>query len=750
MLNTVKFVLGLPALLALACVPSLNAKTLEEVIVTAAKRPQPAQALPLSISALDGETLASMGINNTQDLATVIPSLVFTSRIQGAAPYIRGVGTKLALVGLESSVATYVDDQYYSRPIGSMLELPDVERVEVLKGPQGTLFGRNATGGAIRVITRTPSQEFEGKVTLSTGNYDYYSGSAYFAGGLTDTLAANLSVLKKQRDGFANNKTPGANDLDDLDVEMLRSKWLWQANDNFRALISADYTHKEDSQANATVNISEGGVATSDLPPLLAAGNRSGTDLDNVYNGMGTPIETEMFNLQGRLEFQLPGVQLVSITTYQNLDSEVYGDFDASSFVIADLSGEESTESFSQELQLLSDTGGALEWLAGVYWFESEGDMSIALARDTFAAMLAPAPSTAYLPSSDLDTTALAAYGQGTYHLNEQWALTLGGRYSFEEKDARSQTSGPTPSPVVPGVILPKGTPLLKADDDWSEFTPEAIVEYSFDAQLYYLRYARGFKSGGYGYPLNGESVAPEVLDSYELGMKSEWLDNRLRLNTALYYYDYDDLQVNRNANAGTTGPVQLVVETAGTAEIVGLEFDISWLATDQLTFSGGFNAMDTEFVDYDEATANVWDSALPPPFPITTTASFDASGQSLPQAPDFAAYMSMDYVFKLTGATLPLNITYSYKDGYDYDLIAPAGVLSATQTALTEMEGDSVEVWNARLAYVPVYGDWELALWGNNLADEEYYSEVVGFSTGVRASIAAPRTYGAEFSYHF
>ncbi len=724
---------------------ALYAESLDEIIVSATRQMETVQQVPIALSVFTDDDLQKAGVDSYQDIQQFIPSLIYTSRVQSSSPYLRGIGTKLSLVGLEPSVATYVDDQYFSRPIGSLLELPDVERIEVLKGPQGTLFGRNAAGGAIRVITRSPGQNTEGEVNVSVGDYGYRAGSLYLSGGLTEMLAANVSVLKKSRDGFATNKMPGADDLDDLDLEVIRSKWVWQFLSHLQIEASVGYTHKKDSQGNATVNISRGGVASSDIPFFSSQGNRSGDSLDNVYNGYDDAVETDLLNGQLRATVEFAEFDLLLISSYQDMEARFGGDFDASSFVIADFNGEEAAETFTQEVQLQSTGEGDVQWLLGAFWFDSDSDQWAVLNRSS-----AGAPP-AYFPRSELETTAWAGFGEVSYDVDERWSLTVGGRYSYEEKTIRSSTSGPTPLPSDNSVIMPAGIELGSGGDDWSDFTPKATLEYKATPdQLYYVSYAKGFKSGGYGFPYTGEAVDPEELTMYELGFKGDWLNRSLRFNSALYFYDYKNIQVNRNANAGSSGPVQILVESAGKAEILGLEADMQWQVNQGLNIMIGFNAMDSEFKDYDNATVNVWDSSSPPLVPIVSASPYDASGSSLPQVSELSAYMTMEYRFSMPNASLPLSLNYSYKQGYDYDLIAPNSALTSSQTTLDEMMGDDIKLMNLRLAYEPYDQPWQVALWVRNATDEEYYSEVVGFTTGVRASIGAPRTIGADINYRF
>lgn len=711
---------------------------LEEIVVTAQKRAESLQDTPVAISAFQGDALQNMGVGSTQQLQAVTPTLTFNNRGAIAQPYIRGIGTTLSLLGLEPSIATYVDDQYYSRPAGNIMELPDIERIEVLKGPQGTLYGRNATGGAIRIVTKDPGEEFEGKIKLSVGNYDYYGLSAYVSGAVTDNLSANFSALVKQRDGFAENQVPGKHDLDTLDVETYRTKWVWGASDDVTVKWSLDYSRREDTAGSETIDITNSSKAAAGgaLAASAIGGFSSvGKEQDKIYASADDDNILQMLNTSLQFDVALDGMNFSSISTYQDSRLETKaGDFDTSALRFADVSDAEENEAFSQEFQLVSDSDSALKWVAGTYFFQSEGDYQLTFDGRDLALV---GNTTLVSPKSQLDTTAWALFGQATYDFNEQLSLTLGARYSEEKKEVESSGG----SPALPGA---------KSEETWEKFTPKATLEYNTDVGMVYLTYSTGFKSGGFAYPFinaagvdTTNAVDPENLDMWELGAKVDLLGNTLRLNAALYYYDYEDLQVNRNAGLGPAG-IQIPVENAKGAEVTGLEVDVTWLPMENLTLTGGFNAMETEYTDYDNATPNVYNTAVFPG-PVVAATAYDATGDDMTRAPDFSAFLALEYAFQVGDATMPLNLTYSYKGDYNFDLMP-----GTEANKIDELESDAYELINARLSYVPASEEWSVSLWGNNLTDEEYYDEVVTFATGVRATVAAPRTYGVDFTYNF
>ncbi len=613
------------------------------------------------------------------------------------------------------------------------MELPDVERIEVLKGPQGTLYGRNATGGAIRVVTKEPAEEFGGKVTLSGGNFGYVGGTLYVEGGLSDNLRGNFSTLIKERDGFANNLAPGAKDLDDLSVQMYRGKLVWDMTDNITAKVAVDYTHKNDTQGTETFNVSTGGLSTAQIFGLPV-----GTDRDDVYNDVDDNNKIKNFNTQLRFDVSFDTIDLVSITTFQDFSGEANGDFDASAQPILHTFSEENVESISQEFQLISTTDSNLEWLLGAFYFDSDGDFQLSIDRTFLAGVGFPVPPVAPLPRADLKTEAWAIFGQATWNFSDQWAVTFGGRYSEEKKTIIS--SSPAFAPFG-GQI---GT-----SDKWTDFTPKVTLEYNSDAALYYFTYSKGFKSGGYEYPFLPTSAAiePETLNMFELGVKADLANDTLRLGASLYYYDYKELQLNRNAQTGPGGvAISVPVDNVGDAEVIGLDVDVTWLASDALTFAGGFTWLDTKHTSFPDAVASAWNPGVPPaPFPSVLSLGYDAGGDDLLRAPDFAAFVSMEYVFNVgNGASMPLNLTYSFKDKFNFNFI------SDLPNAATELRYDSVSLVNARLSYIPSSERWSVSMWANNLTDENYFDEVVDFATGLRATGGAPRTFGGDVSFNF
>ncbi len=720
-----------------ACLSPVANAQLEEVVVTAQKRAESLQDVPVTLQAFSNDALEDFGIGDTQSLQYVTPGLVINNTGSTPAIYLRGVGTRLSFPGLEPSVATYVDDRYLGRPNGTVFEFADIERIEVLKGPQGTLYGRNATGGAVRVVTLDVTEELEGKIVGSAGNYDALGVSGTVNIPVTDTLGVRLSGLTRQRDGFADNLDPrGASELDDQDYQAWRAKVRWDISETWTARFTLEGNQRDDLEGADVVALSP-----PELHLGLSMGGITGNDVDEVATATRRTIDYKDTAATLRLDAAFDTVDFAAITTYWDYDQTGSLDADGTSTRLVDVVNTPvEGDSFSQEFQLLSNAAENYEWIVGAFYYEEtvdHYDLILGLQDN-------PRVGTSVSQGNQgADTQAYALYGQFSYDFSPNWSLTLGGRYSVEDKDISVMAPIEVPVSLAPHPY--------EDSDSWNEFTPKATLEYNFDAGLVYASYARGFKSGGFNYvastsnPLTGEPLAPldpEILDMFELGWKAELFDRSLRLNGALFYYDYQDLQVTRAVADPDTGSVVNLTENAANAELYGLDLDLTWLPTDALMITMGLNLLQSEYQDF-VAAANVYRDSFTPGAAGMQAIAFDADGQDLLRAPDWSAFVSASYDISLAGQTFPLVVTYSYKDDYNFDFVADP----STERLVQEGYG----LLSARLGWLSPNQNWELAVWGKNLTDEDdYFDDIVASAPGIRGSHGAPRTYGIDISYSF
>lgn len=700
---------------------------LDEIVITAQKRSESLQDVPVAVSAFSGESLTNFGVSGTQTLQNVTPGLTFTRTGPSAQPYIRGIGTRLSGTGLEPSVAVYIDDRYEPLSTAMMFELADVERVEILKGPQGALYGRNATAGAIRVISKGVTDDTEGQVIASLGNYDMYSLSGTVNLPITDNFGTRLTGIIKKRDAFAHNLVPGARDVDDLDALALRGKFRLQASDTVTANLELGYWKRSDAAGLDYVDLSPDGYSTG-----LARSGITGKKRNEVATALDSLQDAEQFSGQFRVDAELGGVDFASITSYAEYDGVTFIDADGTSARIFDSPNSNTlSNNFSQEVQLLSQGKQKVDWIIGAYYFNgyTKTDNKIDLGGPL---LMSAGAQTA-------KTDAFAIFGQATMHMGDALSVTAGGRWNYEKKQVH----------VVASPDAPGGTLALVPFSDskgWSSFTPKLTVQYDFQDVMAYLTLARGFKSGGYNYPAKnaagvGVALDPEVLDMVELGVKGDFFDGNLRANAAAYFYNYKDLQVTRASTAGG-GSVTSVTENAADAQIYGLDVDLTWQVVNHFTLTGGFNISHSEYRNF-ETTAKMFNAVVTgTSVPGMRDVFFDASGHGLLRSPDWSGFVAAEYDMPLGEGRLPITISYSYKDDYLFDFVA------GPTTERLRQKGYGL--LNGRISYVSPGDSWKLSAWVENLTDKQYFDDIVGGGAGIRGSYGAPRTYGVDVSYRF
>ena len=736
------------ALLATLIHSSASAAVLEEVVVTAQKRSESMQDVPIAISAFTEKAMKDMGIVNAADLQLSTPGLVFTSVGTLGSPYLRGIGTRFSLNGLDNSVAVYVGDRYTPRGSGNQLELGiDVERVEVLKGPQGILYGRNATGGAIRVIKKGVDDDFGGTVRGTVGNFNLREVAGTVNIPVTDTFGMRLSGQTTKRDAWQDNLAYGVDpiavdDINNKDVSKMSGMFRWDISDQTIANLSLDYWEQEDYQGHDGSLL---GPPELNLGVAFFGGVHS-TDRDHAGTDTNQPTDGDQLSGELNIEHAMDTMDLVSITTYSAFDMKWTSEGDGSSahLFTPSLAFDES-DTWSQELRLVSNTGGDLEWTLGAYYYEDTHSTEFNFFSDL------PVLSNASQGRQTTETTAAALFGHLGWNINEQWGLKLGARYSYEEREATLVPSNRAGiRTIVPG--LP-----ATFKDDWNEITPLVTLEYNMDNALAYLTYTRGFKSGGYNFPAvsTPDGLEPEILDMVELGLKGDYLDSTLRVNAALYYYDYSDLQVTRASDTGGAP----TTENAAEAELYGLDLDVTWLVTEAFSINAGLNLLDSEYKDYTPAPPvynaildGTFGTANPTPGMTSISPanpnhapfnSFTADGESLLRAADYSYFITAAYEFQIEGGRIPVSLTYSYTDDYNFDFpIDPV--------AENWLHQDGYGLVNGRIGYEHHDDSISVALWGRNLTDEEYFNEVAGNVMGLRGFWAMPRTFGVDVEYSF
>lgn len=725
---------------------------LQEVVVTSQRRSENLQDVPIAVSALSGDVLSATSVEAQVALPRITTGLSMNVGSGFTQPYIRGIGTTFATLGLEPSVATYFDDQYIARPVAGYFAFNDVERIEVLKGPQGTLYGRNAAAGAIRVITNDPTSAFEARGSVTYGRFDRRLVSGVVNLPLSSELSARVSAGYERRDSYVEAVDPQHGPRDKSETMML-GKLLWKPSDVLSAKLTLDYARVRDPQAvsfilverepPASIGLVRGGTPSPGFYKTTSAYGPGTSDPDNLTRTSGVQL---------RVDYELGHATFSSMSGYRWTDMSQHGEQDATEVPYSHFLFAESAKAYSQEFQLVSDQDSRFTWLTGLYYYVEKGENDYEsygqVINDSFGLPYGPTIGTidgnpVFALLGRARTEAVAPYAEGTLDLTGRLKLTVGARYTWEEKTLLSNHN------VVRG--LGPELPVFSETDrkfDFRKFTPKATISYHPSAAvLLYLTYSRGFKSGGFSLPSAAVAtrVDPEVVDAFELGYKTEF--DRIRLNGSIFSYDYRDLQVQRPNDVGG-----VVLENAADARIYGLDVDAVWAATERLEIGLGASYLKAEYDTY-LGTANVPASTTPdcaaaggpvPPYPAAcigyVNVAADFSGRTMVNAPELTAYGRVQYRRTLPagmGAVF-LNGLLSYSDEYFYNpersLIEPSKVLlSVSMTWMSETDRFSVSVL------------------GDNLLGEEYdiYKTVIVPSGAYRIP-GAPRTWSVRFDFSF
>lgn len=670
---------------------------LDEIVVTAQKRAENMQDVPLAVSAVDAKALSAMGVSGTEDLNVAVPGLNFTNGVGSGLPFIRGVGTSDTSPGNENAISIYVDGVYIPSSTAGIFDFNNIDRIEVLRGPQGTLFGRNASGGIIHVITKDPDLvDSHLDVTVGYGNFSTFTGNLYGSTPLGDSVAVDLAMTySDQGDGYG-EKIQTGDDIFEGSSLGIRSKLLWELSDDTTVTLSGSY-NEDDSSFGF-------GYQVVDTPT-------PGVDYWDVEGDPGAywnDSESKLTSL--KIEHDLGDLVFTSITAYQDNEADYSTDADATPLPIINARIVTSEKVFTQELQLASRGESPLSWTAGLYYFTSEADLH----RD-LTGLAAGGPDSVLQNNGIQDTDSYAAYGQLAYDLTDRLALTAGLRYT---KDERSYDSNWI---LADGTVLTQ-PPGYENEDDASEPTWRLALDYQMNEDtMVYASYSRGFKSGVYvTSELAAPPTDPEILDAYEIGSKMTVFDGNGRLNLAAYYYDYKDMQVQFVDDFGSQ-----LLSNAGESEIMGVEAEFDYAPTENLTLRTSISStIKAEYTDFDNA-----------PSP-TTGGVFDASGFDVVRNPDYTVSVGGDYDIYTESGVINLAANYYYNDGWYPEI---DNVLRV----------DSYSLFNASATWTSLDEKFKVQLWGKNLTDEEYESDLVTLVFPIYIP-ANPRTFGVKFSYSY
>lgn len=784
---------------------SLNSATadesavIEDIVVTAQKRSERLKDVPISMSAIGAEQIDQTGVRDLKSIAEYIPNLhISQSNDFRSTVTIRGVGAQSRNIGFDARVGVYVDGVYMGQSPSLNQELLDLERVEVLRGPQGTLFGKNTVAGAISLVTKKPNEELNGQVSADIGNLNYREFKGRVNIPLSDTVFTKFSIAKTDRDGYVKNTVTG-NDLIAVDTLAYRAQLRIQASDQLEINASFDGLNSD-----SLILVGEPLTDTFGLAPVqvateerVVAFSADPTDKRDVYGGhLDIDYETD------------GGFTFKSITGYRSTDAVYTNQTDYAPIDIISIQFADKYKQFSEELQFISPNDQAFTYMVGLYYYNQEADTQrdVILGDDFKSGYIGlftgqgPAGQEAIrqtlqigdagdrvFNSGKVNTKSYAAYFNGSYEITERLKLGIGLRYSIEDKDVNwllDATAEGTPltfagqvitdelvASLPPGhpafaqlaqaaalnkLIFPVGStrdsegniaPITNSRQD-KFFAPAVSLTYALndDANVY-AKYSSGYKSGGFNLDYvnqdeidanSGLDFDKETVDSFEIGYKASYMDNKISINMAAFLANYDDYQVNQFIDLGG-GRTSIRINNAAKVKTKGIEAEATWHVTDDLTFTGSLGVLDATF---DEFLGG-------------GTLGADVSGNRLPNATNFNAAFSAQYYHEIEAleATLLLRADITHRSDYftTPNNDTESAPLPLTGTTVPYDRIEPLTLINGRVGLISNNESWEVYIWGRNLTNQKKYVDDLRdfFSTTARYP-NLPRTFGIEGVFNF
>lgn len=720
----------------LAAGPAL-AQELAEIVVTAQRREQSLQDVPMSVSAVTSADIQMLGIQSQTDIVQHIPNMSFQDN--GPAPWyrIRGVGAVVFGDGNESPVAIYVDDVYQGFQASHRAPIFDVERIEVLRGPQGTLYGRNAAAGLVHYISVRPTDSLDAHATVQFGSYGQVIGEGAVGGRLSENVRGRIAAISNTDDGYQHNLGPGGGDFGKENVWAVRGQLEFDMSDRANLRLSATYNDEDGvSQLYGFQGAQQPGTY-ADCAAVDVQANRC----VNFLGFQGTPVDPEigyserstlatrmrMFGISGTATVQLTDtLRLVSITAYTDMDRLYEEDSDASAVGVGVFGGAQFLDQYSMSANQLSQefrlngSGHSVEWLAGLYYYSADADL---------VSTEAPVNQT----SAVVETRSISGFAQADFSLGERLRATLGGRYTSDRRDI--DASAVNMFPPAPGLST------AAFDLDQSRATWRAGLDYHFDDErMIYAGISTGFKSGEFNTTLlfgGADSAAParsEDAISYEVGLRSAFFDHRLQIDGGLFYTEVQDKQAT--VFRSTEGQPQQLFFNFGDVNISGAELELKLWPTDRFRISLSLALLDTEIVAPSTTSVFVGPDSAPP----FDGQEYFVDGKHLPGAPGASVTGAIDYDIPLAGGSaLTLHTDFYWQDEVYFDLgNSPYGA-----------EG-SYGLLNLRLLWKSAGGHYEVQVFGENVLDEKYAQHSFGFGgADYRAMIMGkPAWWGVKFGY--
>lgn len=723
-----------------------DVKVYEGIIVTATRRAEKLSEVPIAMSVFGDKDIDQTSIRELAEMSEYIPNVSISGHNDFRSVItIRGVGSNSRNIGFDSRVGVYVDGVYMGQSPAVNQELLDLERVEVLRGPQGMLFGKNTVAGAVSLVTKKPEDTFSARVSANIGNYNLREFKGMVNLPLSENVAAKISIAKTDRDGYIDNITTG-NKLDTKDVLAYRGQLRITPSDKFEINLAYDGLKADNKILVGEPLTDPFGVM---VVPWAPEPRKVAFDFDPHED---RDIKGGMMDMTYKFD---NGFTAKSITSYRDTDAFYTNATDYAPVSMIYIEYGDEFKQTTQEFQLISPGDQALTWMAGLYYYSQDAKTvrDVFLGSDFEEAFIAPvvAPSVAPLLGLDpnnltaadlslistvvgfgpegskvynrgkVETQSIAAYFNGSYDFNDRWTLGFGLRYSVEDKDVNwlldgrnSGLFGIGSTNVTPGDTTTVPTPLVNDRRD-TFLSPAVSLSYAVtDQSNLYVKYSSGYKSGGFNLDyINANELAAnsglefgkETVDAYELGLKNDFMDGRFTLNLAAFYSAYDNYQVNQFVDLGG-GRTSIRITNAASVITQGIEAEFNLQATDNLSLQGSAGYLDATF-----------DS-----FPGGGTAGADASGKELVNAPKWTAALGGVYTRDIPalGAQLLARLDATYSDGY-YTTVdnIKSTTLASTQTVPYGYI-DSMTLLNGRIGLIGDGGRFEAYLWGRNLTDED------------------------------
>lgn len=728
---------------------------LEEVVVTAQKREERLQETPISMTVFTAANIDRPELDDLTDIGRFTPNVIFdqgtgnTGSSNNSQFFIRGVGQVDFLFSSDPGVGIYVDDVYLPRVTGSILDLIDMERIEILRGPQGTLYGKNTIGGAISIVSTGPDGEFGGNATFTTGSRNRFDakGSVNFPM-IEDKLSGRFSFSTRNQDGYV--KRIDGVEQGDVNSDAIRGQLRWTPGNDWEIYLRGDYTRgREEAIANELLAVDAASALLLQLwNPLVAPTYGAGVAYDERYlsperesQATGPSFsDIDDWGVSLNISKQMAdNLMFKSITAYRDTEAEFGMDLDHSPLTYMESNNDNAHDQFSQEIQLSGTSfDDRLDWVAGgFYMTESASDAyDLILGGGLFDALEAFPPG--IIPGlggagnpihvaldfeltifDEIEIDSYAMYAQGSYDVSDKLSLTAGGRYTDEKKEFTTM--------LVRNASGITTVPETTVSDSWDAFTPRADIKYQWTPELMtYVSASRGFKSGGFNGRAQSiveiDSFDPEYVWAYEIGLKSEWFDRKFIANFSAFHNEYSDIQLTSVRDV--QGLIVVVVENAGDADMDGFELEFAAQPTEGLLLRGGVGYLDAKYTSLNPGATVTLDTKMV-------------------KTPKWTGNLIVEYEWSLGGSgSLNIGGNLSYRSSHFNE-----------PTNLPMLEQDAYTLLGANVTFLSASERWSLILFGTNLSDERYMTNGLGslgsFGT-VDATFGRPREWGLSFKTWF